>query len=51
LPGSVVDVHYLPWDLSLIHVGPEKIPAKPVDLFQNARRYELSPIRGKEKSV
>ena len=51
LPGSVVDVHYLPWDLSLIHVGPERIPAKPVDLFQNARRYELSPIRGKEKSV
>lgn len=49
LPGSVVDVHYLPWDLSLIHVGPEKIPAKPVDLLKNARRHELSPIRGKEK--
>ena len=51
LPGSVVDVHYLPWDLSLIHVGPEKTPAKPVDLIKNARRHEHSPIRGKEKSV
>jgi len=51
LPGSIVDVHYLPWDLSLIHVGPEKIPAKPVDLFQNAKRHEHNPIRGKEKSV
>lgn len=51
LPGSVVDVHYLPWDLSLIHVGPEKIPAKPVDLLKNARRHEHSPIRGKEISV
>lgn len=51
LPGSVVDVSYLPWDLSLIHVGPERIPAKPVDLLKNANRYEHNPIRGKEKSV
>ena len=51
LPGSVVEVHYLPWDLSLIHVGPERIPAKQVDLIQNAIRYENNPIRGKEKSV
>lgn len=48
LPGEVVDVHYLPWDLTIIHVGPERIPAKPVDLLANARRHELSPIRGKE---
>ena len=51
LPGSVVDITYLPWDLSVIHVGPEKTPAKPVDLLKNARRHELSPIRGKEKSA
>jgi len=49
LPGSVVDVHYLPWNLSIIHIGPEKLPAKQVDLIQNARRYEHNPIRGKEK--
>ena len=48
LPGSVVDVHYLPWDLSIIHIGPDKIPAKPVDLIKNARRHEHNPIRGKE---
>jgi putative transposase len=51
LPGSVVEVHYLPWDLSLIHVGPERIPAKQVDLVKNARRHELSPIRGKERTI
>lgn len=48
LPGSVVDVHYLPWDLSIIYIGPDKIPAKPVDLIKNARRHEHNPIRGKE---
>lgn len=48
LPGEVVEVHYLPWDLSQIHVGPEKILAKPVDLLKNARRHQLNPIRGKE---
>lgn len=51
LPGSIVDVCYLPWDLSVIHVGPEKLPAKPVDLLKNAKRHEHNPIRGKEKSV
>lgn len=51
LPGEVVDVHYLPWDLSLIHVGPERIPAKPVDLLANAKRHEHNPIRGKENAV
>lgn len=51
LPGSVVDVSYSPWDLSIIHIGPERIPAKQVDLIQNARRYEHNPIRGKEKSA
>lgn len=48
LPGSMVEVSYLPWDLSIIHVGPERIPAKPIDLIKNARRFENSPIRGKE---
>jgi putative transposase len=47
-PGSVVLVRYLPWDLSVVHVGPDKIEARPVDLIKNARRHELSPIRGKE---
>lgn len=49
LPGSVVEVNYLPWDLSMVHIGPERIPAKPVDLIKNARRHEHNPIRGKEK--
>jgi putative transposase len=48
LPGSVVEVSYLPWDLTLIHVGPERIPAKQIDLGNNARRFENNPIRGKE---
>lgn len=48
LPGTLVTVTYLPWDLSLIHVGPDKIPAKPIDLYKNAKRHEHSPIRGKE---
>jgi len=48
LPGEVVEVHYLPWDLSIIHIGPERIPAKPVDLAANAKRHEHNPIRGKE---
>ncbi len=50
LPGSVVEVSYLPWDLALIHVGPERIPAKPIDLGNNARRFENRPIRGKENT-
>lgn len=48
LPGSVVEVNYLPWNLSIIYIGPDKIPAKPVDLLKNARRHEHNPIRGKE---
>ncbi len=40
LPGSIVDVYYLPWDLSTIHVGPDRLPAKPVDLLANAHRHE-----------
>jgi transposase InsO family protein len=48
LPGTLVDVTYLPWDLSLIHVGPDKIPAKPIDFYKNAKRHEHGPIRGKE---
>jgi hypothetical protein len=57
LPGSLVEVSYLPWDLSVIQVtlpgerGPEMLPAKPVDLLKNATRYEHQPIRGKERSA
>jgi hypothetical protein len=51
LPGTLVDVTYLPWDLSVIHVGPDKIPAKPIDYFMNAKRYEHNPIRSKEITV
>lgn len=50
LPGSIVDIHFLPWNLSVIYVGPERIPAKPVDLIANARRHEHNPIRGKENT-
>lgn len=48
LPGSLVNITYLPWDLSQIYVGPDKVPTKPIDYFSNARRYEHNPIRGKE---
>ncbi|MCY7330405.1 MAG: DDE-type integrase/transposase/recombinase, partial [Saprospiraceae bacterium] len=48
LPGSIVDVYYLPWVLCTIHVGPDRLPAKPVDLLANARRHEHNPLRGKE---
>jgi transposase InsO family protein len=51
LPGTLVNVTYLPWDLSVIHVGPDKIPAKPIDYLKNAKRHEHNPIRGKEVIV
>ncbi len=50
LPGEVVDVDYLPWDLSLIHIGPDRLPAKPVDFVANAKRHQHNPIRGKENT-
>ena len=48
LPGSFVTVFYLPWNLSEIYVGPAMVPAKPVDLGQNAGRHQNNPVRGKE---
>jgi transposase InsO family protein len=48
LPGEVVDLHFVPWDLSVIYVGEDKLPAYPVDLSKNARRFENQPIRRKE---
>jgi putative transposase len=48
LPGEVVTLHYLPWDLSILYVGNDKIPAYPVDLLKNAKRYENNPLRRKE---
>lgn len=48
LPGEVVHLNFLPWDLSTIYVGPDRLPAHPIDLLKNAKRFENHPIRKKE---
>lgn len=48
LPGEVVTLNFLPWDLSTIYVGPDRLPSHPIDLLKNARRFENHPIRKKE---
>ena len=47
-PGEVVHLNFLPWDLSTIYVGPDRLPAHPIDLLKNAKRFENHPIRKKE---
>lgn len=40
VPGSRVDVFYLPWDPSWIFYGNQMRPARPLDKFRNAKRFQ-----------
>jgi transposase InsO family protein len=44
LPGTRATVYFVPWDLSRIYYGDDMIPATPLRLSKNARRFE-HPIR------
>jgi len=44
LPGTRVTVYFVPWDLSRIYYGDDMIPATPLHLSKNARRFE-HPLR------
>ena len=48
LPGQVVTVFYLPWNLAEVYIGEEMVPARPVTLDRNAHRFTNNPLRGKE---
>jgi len=39
LPGSLVPVRYLPWDPAWVYYGSDPKPARPLDVNQNARRF------------
>ena len=43
LPGQKVRVSYLPWDLSVIYIGEDLIPVRPLDKNKNAHRFN-NPI-------
>jgi len=40
VPGTTVDVFYLPWDLTWIFYGNHMKPARPVNKTLNAKRFE-----------
>jgi len=40
LPGSRVNIYYMPWDLSCIYYGDEMQPAVEVNKVANAHRYD-----------
>jgi hypothetical protein len=48
LPGQKVRVSYLPWDLSVIYIGEELIPVRPLDKHKNAHRFK-NPIPKRRK--
>jgi len=39
IPGQKVKVSYLPWDVSVVYIGDEMLPAKPLDKNKNALRF------------
>ena len=45
IPGTMVTVSYLPWSLDTVLVGPQRVPAKPLDMIHNALRFD-KPRRG-----
>jgi putative transposase len=47
LPHQKIKVSYLPWDLSVIYLGEEMLPAKVLDKTKNATRYE-NPKQGRK---
>jgi hypothetical protein len=44
---EALQVSYLPWDLSVIYLGEEMLPAKVLDKTKNATRYE-NPKQGRK---
>jgi hypothetical protein len=48
LPGQKIVVSYLPWDLSVVYIGEEMIPVKPLDKIKNAMRFN-KPKRKRRK--
>lgn len=44
IPGTWVDIAYLPWNLDEIWVGVEHAPARKVDLYRNATHHINTPI-------
>lgn len=47
VPGSIIPVYYLPWDLDYILAGVDKILVRPVNTIKNAHRFD-QPRRGKQ---
>jgi hypothetical protein len=45
IPGTWVDVAYLPWNLDEIWVGVDCSPARRVDLYRNATHHINTPIQ------
>lgn len=39
LPGQKIKVSYLPWDLSVVYIGDDMVPVKPLDKSKNAMRF------------
>ncbi len=50
LPGQKVKVAYLPWDLSVVFIGDDMVPVKPLDKIKNAMRYNKPTRKRREKS-
>ena len=50
LPGQKIKIAYLPWDLSVIYMGDEMIPVKPLDKGKNAMRFNKPNRNRREKS-
>jgi len=40
LPGQKIMVAYLPWDLSVVFIGHDLTPVRPLDKIKNAFRYQ-----------
>ena len=40
LPGTTIDVFYLPWDPTWVFYGNERHPARPLNKIANAKRFQ-----------
>jgi putative transposase len=45
VPGSMVNIYYLPWNTGHLFAGPDKLLVKPLDTLRNALRFD-TPLRG-----
>ena len=48
LPGQKIRVSYLPWDFSVVYIGEDMVPVKPLDKIKNAMRFN-KPNRKRRK--